>query len=237
MTTTKVFLVEGASEAAYLDALDFRIDEVSARRRVYSDAAHELSHRLLAVNAANNTGMAVVLDATAFLMLKRYRRAYDSDDFSSDDVLRIIMPLAGQSSGPRLPTWCTSDFVGITPGISLPKASTTEALSTHAHMAEPRISIRLSDRTGSLMAAGQRVLMHMLEGLLAMVRLFDLQLSSLRHERSLIVARRGPGIYAAAFVLRIIAVCRHYGHRSEPDDHASLIICRHLVSMGSCPQT
>jgi hypothetical protein len=237
MTITRMLLVEGASEASYLDALDFRINEVSARRRVYSEAAHELSHRLLTVNAANNSGMVAMLDVAAFLVFKQYRRAYGLDRFPSDDVLKLIMPLAGQSSGPRLPTWCTSDFVGMPPGTWLPRTSAIEALAAHAHIAEPRISFRLSDRTGSLLAAGQRVLMHMLEGLLAMVRLFDLQLRLLRHERSLIVARRGRGICAAAFVLRIIAVCRHYGHRSEPDDHAPLIIRRHLVPRGSCPQT
>jgi hypothetical protein len=37
-----------------------------------------------------------------------------------------------------------------------------------------------------------------------------------------------------SYTLVVLAVSRRFGHRSEPDDHASLFTCRPLVSMGSC---
>jgi len=67
-----------------------------------------------------------------------------------------------------------------------------------------------------------------------MIRVIDSVLTALLLMRLLVRAGLRRRISAISFVLGIVAVCRHYGHRSEPDDHASLLICRRLVSMGSC---
>ena len=232
MTTTKVLAVEGTSEIAYLRALDKRIDELSVRRRMTSTVAHELAHQLLTVNEANNNGSALTFLGPLIVVLK----PCVPEDIPTDAALRLIRPLVTQSPAERLPSWCTSDFVGMPPGAWLTRTTVIEALAAHAQV-KPQVSFRTSDRTGSVLAAGRRTFVYMLEGLLSMLRLLDIQLRSLRRERSLIIARGGRGLHIPAFVLSIIAVCRHYGYRSEPDDHASLIIRRHLVSMGSCPQT
>ena len=87
-----------------------------------------------------------------------------------------------------------------------------------------------------------RVVFHILAGAgallvdswAAMVRTIDSMLAAVLLMRLLVRVgiRRLAGV--SNFVLIIIAACRHYGRRSEPADHTSLLIRRDLVSMGNC---
>ena len=47
----------------------------------------------------------------------------------------------------------------------------------------------------------------------------------------LITAHRPPDV--PPFVLIILAACRRYGHRSEPDDHAVLLLRRYPTTSGA----
>jgi hypothetical protein len=95
-----------------------------------------------------------------------------------------------------------------------------------ARSAPPSVIYHLSVGAGSLI----------IDSLAAVVRVIDSVLAAMHHMRLLVRAGLGYGQNALTFALVMLAARRHYGHRSEPDDHASLPIRRNLVSMGSCPQ-
>lgn len=86
-------------------------------------------------------------------------------------------------------------------------------------------------------ADARDALLRFLDLLHDMMRLFDRAIEVL----SLICLIVRSGLRhrpnALAFVMVVLAACHRYGHRSEPDDHASLLYRRHLVIRGSCPQT
>jgi hypothetical protein len=67
----------------------------------------------------------------------------------------------------------------------------------------------------------------------AFVGLIDTLLSIFRRMKALLRVAVPLHPDVLAFVLVMLAVCRRYGHRSDPDDHASLLIQRYLVSIGS----
>jgi hypothetical protein len=70
-----------------------------------------------------------------------------------------------------------------------------------------------------------------------MVRLFDRAIEAACFIRLIVRSglRHRPNTLALALI--ILATCRRYGRRSEPDDHASLLNRRHLITRGSRPQT
>lgn len=230
----RVLMVEGASERAYLSALDRRIGDLSTRRRVFVSYAHELSHQVVALNGANNTGMVAVLDTIN--MLGRYGQIaptlWTTPVAEANELLTA--PLYKSDSAPRLPARVTSDFAGMAPGAWL-RITKTAILAELEQLAGPRITVGLSDAMGPRLANVRAALMRLIGALLAMARRCEAEIRTLHRQRLHVLARirRLPNM--RTFVLVIIAVCRHYGHRSEPGDHASLLIRRHLVSMGSCP--
>jgi hypothetical protein len=228
-------VVEGAFERAYLGAVNRRIDELSGRRTVFSTAAHELAHHALAINEANNTGMTAVLDALALLV--HYEQFTPADllpSFAGDAAspAMIFIPKYRSDSVPRLPSWATRDVAGMLSEV-WHNSSATEAVN--AIHTRPQVTLRLSDDIGSLLADVLAALLRLRDVMLAMARLCGVEIWMLRRERSHVLARIGRLPDIRAFGLIIIAVCRHYGHRSEPNDHASLFFRRHLVPMGSCP--
>ncbi len=229
-TTNKVIMVEGVSDLAYLGALDHRIGDLSAQRTGFLSAAHELAHHVLDWDGANSTGMSSVLDALD--LLRGFGRPAPTDWPTSlaaegEPPVTILLSESRDETAHGLPLWTTSDFAGMLPGAWLGSSESVTG-------GRPQVTFRLSNDTRSFLRNIRTVLLRFIDTLLAMARLCLVQILLLAYERSLVLARRGRSLGTLAFVLAILAVCRRYGRRSEPDDHASLIIRRRLVSMGSC---
>jgi hypothetical protein len=234
---------ESTSERACLIVLDRHIDELSAQRKAFSSAAHELSHHLLALDGldeVNNAGMASALDTLDLVvdLFGDVRSANWPSSFTRDALSpqMIVIPKYRGDSVPRLPSWATRDVAGMLPAPVLDDSGA----AVNPTPAKSQLTFRLSEATGSQLADVRAALMRLIDALIAMAHLCLLKIWMVRRERSHILARalariigRLPDI--RAFVLVMIAACRRYGHRSEPDDHASLLTRCHLVSMGSCP--
>ena len=236
MTTKNVIFVEGASDLPYLDTLSRRIAALSVERIVFVTAAHEIAHHLVTLNGANNTGMTYIFDVLD--LLRRFGRPVSERgpiSFGGDDTSpTLVIPKYYDASALRLASSVTRDFAALSRGWRLDRSETEPTAPTYTR---PQITLRLSADIGSVIPSVRTMLLRLLDTLLALARRCTVAIEMLRFERSLVLARLGclPGV--PAFVLVILAVCRRYGHRSEPDDHASLLIRRQLVSMGSCPPT
>jgi hypothetical protein len=144
----------------------------------------------------------------------------------------VATPKYRGGSVPRLPSWATRDVAG---ALSDVWSGSSGIEATDRTNIEPQITPRLSLPTNVRAA-----LLRMIDALLTMARLWAMKIWLVHRERvhvhSRILARViGCLPVIRAFGLVIIAVCRHYGHRSEPDDHVSLLTRRHLVSIGNCP--
>jgi hypothetical protein len=234
MTASKVLVVEGVSDFAYLSALDRHIGDLSAHRRVFVTAAHEIAHRMLPWDGANDTGMTAVFDALDLLGGFGLLAPTDWPTGMAADTTRSATILILEHHGDlasRLASWTTSDFVGMPPGAWFGSGG-TGMLTPTINM--PQVFFRLSDDTEPFLLNVRAALLRFLDALRAMARLCVRRIRKFGRERSLVLARIVRLPETLAFILIILAVCRHYGHRAEPDDHASPFIRRHLVSMGSC---
>jgi hypothetical protein len=227
MHTDTVLAVEGPSDLAVISALIscMEIDQLSVLRTGYSR-----KHAVLAKNAARGTRIVVVLDGLHEYGETAWRPPLDwPKDYSTANVLPswLLRPPVTRSSEPRLPTWCTSDFAGMPAGTWPHEDTQTEPTATPARTAPPRVLYCLPISAGSTIIDSWASIVRVLDRVLAAMHLMRLRVRT-GVERTLDIR---------TFVLVMLAACRHYGQRSEPDDHASLVIRRHLVSMGSCPQT
>jgi hypothetical protein len=226
-------VVESVSDAAYLVALDRRIGDLSGQRRMLFSAAHELAHYVLDSDATNNTGMSAVFDALRLIQsrMRAERPAGSSSPAKGDPLWQpAIFSFAVPVSAHHLPPWTTSDFAGMPTGSWLSGSAT----SAHVPTADELPAIMgMLNASVSLPGGGQAALLHLVDLLLAEARLCLIQITLLARERPPILARLGRSPGTLAFFLIVLAACRRYGHRSEPDDHASLVIRRQLVSMGS----
>jgi hypothetical protein len=237
MTNRSILLVEGSSDAAVLHALDRSIVMASARRETYS-LLHELAHQALAYTDLefNKTDMSVFFE--------RYQALIEGMSHVQTDLRPVSIqvkwsgyvspPPADASLTPRMPDWYSNTFTRMTAprgfcahGTENSAAPTLSAPDPESARSEPpRISYRLTTGTLSFLANSSA----------AVVRLSDRVIGALLLMRMLVRTGLSHRPNARAFVLLILATCRRYGRRSEPDDHASLLIRRHLVSMGSRPQ-
>lgn len=227
MHTDTVIAVEGPSDLAVISALMSRmeIDQLTVLRTGFSR-----KHAVLAKNAARNTYTIAVLDGLDVYGETAWRPPLDwPEDYSTANVLPswLLHQPATRSSEPRLPTWCTSDFAGMPAGTWLHKDTQIEPTAIPARTAPPRVRYCLLVSVGSTIIESWASIVRVLDRVLAAMHLMRLRVRT-GVERALDIR---------AFVLVMLAACRCYGQRSEPDDHASLVIRRHLVSMGSCPQT
>lgn len=225
-------VVEGVSDAAYLVALNRRIGDLSGQRRMLFSAAHELAHYVLDSDATNYTGMSAVFDALRLIQsrLRPERPAGSSSPAEGGPLLQpAIFSLAVPVSAHHLPPWTTSDFAGMPPGSWL-SGTTSAQVPTSDEL--PAI-MGMLNASVSFPGGVQAALLRLLDLLLAEARLCLVQITLLARERPLILARLGRSLGTLAFFLVVLAACRRYGHRSEPDDHASLSIRRQLVSVGS----
>jgi hypothetical protein len=207
------------------------IDRLSLLRSSYS-RAHEVAHEALATDPATGAHLRVLLDT--LIKSEESVRSFPLDwmkGYSTASVLpsRLLHLPGIHDSGPRLPTWCTSDSAGMPAGTWLHKGTQTEPMATPARTAPPRVRVLYCLPVSADSA--------IIDSWASIVRLLDRVLAALHlmRMRVRVGIRHHPN--ALTFVLVMLAACRHYAKRSEPDDHASLVIRRHLVSMGSCPQT
>jgi hypothetical protein len=238
MITNTVLAVEGTSDLACLRTLDQRIGQLSARRNAYSQA-HELAHHVMAANEGDLAGTVVVIDSVLMLEDRDHDQLTDwPTSFATGVTQPSPSPMSLFTSTPsafRLPAWNTRPFAGMMAQTWLDSGDGTQATAT------PTLSVRNPDPARS---APPSVIYHLsvgaasliIDSWAAIVRVIDSVLAAMRLMRLLVRAGLGYGLNALTFVLVMLAACRHYGHRSEPDDHASLLIRRNLVSMGSCPQ-
>ena len=232
-----LLVVEGASSRSCLKALSRRIAELRYRQRVYASAAHELAHQVVALNEANDAGMAAVLDTLALIapfgrLTPVVWRTRLSEEAASLGLI-VISEYHGHSALGR-PSWLR--FSQMLSELPLDNGKTTvDPTST-----KPEITFQLSSTTWHVRIDLQAAIKQMIDDLIAIARSYVLEMWKARREQSQIHSRalsrvtvRAPNV--RSFVLVIIAACRHYGRRSEPDHFASLLIRRHLVPVGSCP--
>jgi hypothetical protein len=235
MTTSKVLVVEGASDLLFLRALEQRIGPLSRQRDAYS-RAHELAHHVMAASGANDTGMSLVLDNFLLLSDSNHLQLANWPASLPAGVVQprslLISLSASTPSALHLPVWDTRAFAGVTGQAWFDSEDGTLATATPTFRvsrprpvgsAPSRVTLYVTAVTWSLLV----------DGWAAMVRVIDSVLTALRLIRLLVRAGLGRRLNALAYVLVIIAACRRYGHRSEPDDHAPLLIRRHPTSAGS----
>lgn len=186
------------------------------------DLAHEVGHITLALHEPNRTGMAAARDALQLL---------------------TSMPLTPVADWPTLPTLEAVRAISrpAIPRLSLP-SERLQPWQIKAILLYSRHEIRHLDHDFDHFldkwptSGNMRVLFR--EGVLVA----DDWLASLRLLDSLLrvfcctVALRVASVRRLdirTYVLVLIAVCRRYGHRAEPDDHSSLPVRRHLTCLGS----
>jgi hypothetical protein len=223
------FAVAGNVVLTCAHVLDQRIDELTASRRAYS-RLHEVGHLALTAPEVDHA-----VPVPFFGSLSAYTA--DDHDLWTDWPANLLG--SPTQLGPylgalfdrlppalRLPAWNTRTFAGVTAETSLGTCdgiqATTQALADRKP-APSRVIFHVPVGAGALLA----------DSWAAMVRVIDSVLAALRLMRLRVRTSLGRRFKVAAFVLAILAACRHYGHRAEPDDHASLFIRRHLTSMGS----
>lgn len=237
-----IIVLEGVSERAYLRALDRRIGLLSGQSRILVSAAHDLTHRALTLDvhdsAYNDSGMSSVFQALDLLAWCTHSAANDwmtttawnhkgpflgtTRAHTDKTHSSLLSRTWGDANGMPSQTWLTAGEKGVvTP-------------------AEANLRITYSGDSAQVLAAVRAVLLRLVSALLATAYRWRTEIRLLRRKRSHVRARLGHCepvrmLDIRAFVLAIVAVWRRYGHRSEPDDHASLINHRHLVFVGSCP--
>lgn len=212
-----------------------RQDHVSdARRSIQTlkalrsnfDLAHEVGHITLVLHGPNLTGMAAAHDALQLL---------------------TSMPLTPVADWPTVPTFEAVRAISTPaiPRLSLPSDHAQPWQVKAAFMFAWHEIHHLDQGFGHFLdkrptSGNMRVLFR--EGVL----IADDWLASLRLLDSLLrvfcctVALRVASVRRLdirTYVLVLIAVCRRYGHRAEPDDHNSLPVRRHLTCLGSSPPT
>jgi hypothetical protein len=199
---------------------------------------------------ANNTGMSNIFhDLLTRVRLRIAEQVISSAGWRMDRSAGAASPnpfyLPAARPTPHLLTWRTRAFAGLTESSWLssdnaPEASVALTFAAQdiqlGHHEPPRLtSFRLSVDNGreNVRAA----LLRLLDMLRSMVRLLNGVIRTERLMRLLVRNGLMCRSNALAFVLVILAACRRYGRRSEPDGCTILITRRHLVSMGSCPLT
>lgn len=231
-------------------ALDCHITNLANERARYS-LAHELGHHALSTITAdaNNTRGLVFEEILNGLWSRDVGKAWvlDACVTANTAMMAYFAKCFLPESLPRgLPIWCTNTFVGLPsptwvsagngPADGLPPAPAGQGVWL-AQSQPPRITVRVSAGSGQPLTDLVDALVRFLAFLRDMVRLFDRAIEAACFIRLIVRSglRHRPNTLALALI--ILATCRRYGRRSEPDDHASLLNRRHLITRESRPQT
>lgn len=244
-------IVEGKSDVAYFAALDHCIIDLTAERARFSLAHEELHQTLeLITTSANYTGTAAIFERFLRIVWEHdASKVWSADVLPSGSVVtddRFPERPVSAREPDGLPIWCTNTFVGLpaprwvsTANASaggLPLAFAAQDVGL-VHAEPPRITVRVSTGNRQLLTDLLAALLRFLDFLRDMVHFFDRAIEAAYLIRLIVRSGLRHRPNPLAFALIILATCRRYGRRSEPDDHASLLNRRHLVIRGSCPQT
>jgi hypothetical protein len=196
------------------------IRELSAQRKTFTQI-HELAHHVLIQVGDNETGMTALSDACALL-------------------LQVARPSAVERPSSLLGT----STLPIDPGRSLPRGVPkfyqpswlTEGLS-RSFAQTPESPVSPAQRVKLKTARPDQTLLRFIAQLIAdlaaaLVRMVDNMLAAMHVTLARLVAALARDPNLLALVLVILAVCRRYGRRSEPDDHAVLPMRRYPTSWG-----
>lgn len=232
--------------------LDVSISGLSAQRRGLLTAAHELTHHVLTGNGTNDTGMSAVF--AAFELIASYYPSKPPPAFASSSPaapgtaqwtppawMSMLLHDFGYDSpdcagvnSVGMPSWTTTDFLGMLPWAWLHSDDAGTPSPEHDRLSVvSRLldgAVRLSSPSASVRAS----LLRLIDALLALARLCLIQLMTLVREQQPALACVRLPLGVSAFFRAVLAACRRYGRRSEPDDHVSLCTRQTLVSMGSC---
>ena len=243
-----MLIVEGKSDAAFFRALDCYVADLTTERTRFS-RAHEQLHQALEIIVIDSNAMRAIVFESLFKCLARHAmsRPWLADTPASftaaaDDRSAQCPHPAKEPDRP--PVWCTNTFVGLPAPTwvssgnassgGLPPVSAGQDVGL-VRSEPPRITVRVSADNRQLLTDLLAALLRFLDFLTDMVRLFDRAIEAACLIRLIVRSGLRHRPNAVALVLIMLATCRHYGHRSEPDDHASLLNRQHLVIRGSCP--
>jgi hypothetical protein len=194
------------------------IRELSAQRKTFMQI-HELAHHALIQVGNNETGMTALSDACA-LLLQVTRPPELPSGFPGTSTTLPIDPRSLPSGVPKfyLPSWLT------------------EGLS-RAFPQTPASPISPAQRVKLKTASPDQTLLRFIAQLIAdlaaaLVRMVDNMLVAVHVTLARLVAAHAQDPNLVALVLVILAVCRRYGRRSEPDDPAVLPMRRYPTSRG-----
>jgi hypothetical protein len=232
MSTANV-VIQGVTAQVNLRALDRSINELDATRRRFS-LLHDLGHHILAEPGANESDISAVFDNLLILTKAEHDHLADFPAALSDGLLQpgatLPAPSVERQPASGLPAWNTRLFVGMAADTWFgadPRVAGRELANTGAVAFRPavaRVVFRVPTGVGSMLV----------DSWAAMVRAIDSVLAAEFLMRLVVYAGIRCRARARSFALIIIAACQRYGRRSEPDDYASLLSGRNLVSTGSC---
>jgi hypothetical protein len=259
--STKIYgIVVSNPDQDHIYNLDASIGGLSAQRRGLLTAAHELSHHVLAGNGANNIGTSAVANNmgvsavfSAFELIASYWPPKAPPAFASTNpaapggpqwtppawISMLLHDIGYRSpdwvsaNSAGMPSWTTTDFLGMLPGVWLRSDGTGTSAPAHGRLSGVFRLVGDAVTVSPLALSVRASLLRLIDTLLAMARLCLIRLMTLVREQRLTIACIRHSLGIPTFFRSVLAACRRYGRRSESDDHASLFVRQKLVSMGS----
>jgi len=220
MSTRHFLLVETSPYEDHSSGYQRSIDKLSALRTNFNRLC-ELGHLTLQGNECNHTGMAAAHESLEWLA--------DTERLVSGDWFTV--PAAD-----AVPSVAPVKF----PCVELPSSRSPWQIRTASRwfwqeQSDVYGSFELRDVRLSVSERIRVAYSLLVDSWIASFSLIDslLRVFSCMEALRTAVFRR---LSVRTFVLLLLAVCRRYGHRAEPDDHTFLYVRRYLTSMGSCPQ-
>jgi hypothetical protein len=228
---SSVFLIDASTLRAFSTGrLHVTLGQLAEERSTYS-LSHELAHVVLSHADNDHISMDKVFELLRLAdEIAAPAKSLSFAGVASAPGLSLETSSAWPSPVSGLPPWRTASFSTLGFKDSLIDDSSAST------MAEPDVIIRLAS-VPTLPVADLRRFVKYLAQLVADVAVAAIrQIDKVSAAVSAEMARRvallawNPGV--RTFVLVILAVCRRYGRRSEPDDRALLPMRRHLTSWG-----
>lgn len=226
----RAVVIDACTAANFVAIGDLRHDitELSTQRKRF-ELAHELAHQVLAQEETNQTGMSALFQAIGLLQQVAPPSAVDRPTSFPGTVTAPAVDLTEL-------THALADFNMPASRTGTPSTASMLAPVDSAHTAAALVSPapRITLKAASPDATFLRFIARLIADLsIAMVRLTDSMLSAIRVRLARLLAALGRRLDRLAFGLVILAACRRYGRRSEPDDHVVLPMRRYQTSWGA----